>query len=416
MKKLFVPVCIILTLCLMSCGIKPEEKTPERPPAFSILQKQTVLTKHSEKGENASFSEIELNNFLGESATYITVTALPDSEKGTLIFNGAAVIKGQSIPTSQLEYLKFVPSADCASADFKFTCDSKGFLGNELGCELVFGDEVNSPPVVSDSKLTTVEGISCKGKLSISEPNGDGYTINIVTYPSDGFITVSSDGSLVYIPEQGFSGKDSMVFTVTDRFGAVSERATLSIGVDKNESGLYFADMQDDMNHLYAYRMCKDNIMVYRYENGEYYFDPEAPVSKMDFLVMMMCVSKQNADIVAVADSAATDDKGLSSGLKGYLSAASEKGIVRLEDGKFHPNEKITLADAAYMISNALKLPEVKDPSVSAGSTDNTYKHILAALNAGIIDGTDPTATLTKADVAVMLSGIADYMEENNMN
>lgn len=416
MKRLFTAICIVLTLFLVSCGIKPEEKTPDRPPAFSILQKQTVLTKHNEKGENASFSETEMKNFLGEEATYITVTSLPESEKGTLIFNGTAVMKGQSIPTARLEYLKFIPSVDCSGASFNFTCDGKGFYGNELGCEMVFGDEVNSPPVVSDAQLTTVGGIACEGKLSISEPNGDDYVINVITYPSDGFITVSPDGSVVYIPEEGFSGKDSMVFTVTDRFGAVSERATLSIGVEKNESGLYFADMQDDMSHIHAHKMCRDNIMVYRYEKGSYYFDPEKAVSKMDFLVMAMCVSNQNADIVAVADSAALDDDGLSSGLKGYLSAAAEKGIIRLDNGRFLPYEGVTVADAAYMISTALKLPKVKDPSVSAGDKSDLSIHISSAVNAGIIDSSNPEKVLTKAEVAVILCRMQKYMEENNID
>jgi hypothetical protein len=415
MKKLLIAICITLAFFLVSCGGNKIEQVEEKPPAFSILQSQTTLKKHCELGENASFSETELNEFLGESTTYITVTTLPEAENGTLMFNGSAVIKGQSIPTVQLEYLKFIPSFECKNASFGFTCDGKGFSGAEFGCELVFGDEVNSPPVAKDSQLSTVSGFTCEGKLAISEPNGDDYTINVITYPTDGFISFSEDGKITYTPKDGFSGKDSMVFTVSDCFGAVSSKATLSIEVDKNESGMRFADMQDDMAHLYAYKMCKNNVMVYRYEDGNYYFDPETPVSKMDFLVMMMCATGADADIVAVADSAVTDDNGLSSGLKGYLSAAAEQGLITLDNGRFSPKDAITLSDAAYTVSKILSLPEAGSQNVSA-ETGKNYKALYSAMKAGLIELADPEKTLSKSEMAELLCKVCDYMEENNMN
>lgn len=415
MKKLLIALCFVFMLLLAACDKKPTEELPDKPPAFSILQSQTTLMKHQEYGENATFSADELHKFLGETTTYITVTELPDAEKGTLVFNGAAVIKGQSVPTDQLEFLKFVPTVDCKNAEFNFTCDGKGFIGETLECELVFGEGVNAPPVVKNGELKTVSGFTCEGKLSISEPNGDGYVINVITYPTDGFISVSADGNVIYTPKDGFSGSDSLIYTVTDNFGAVSEKATLTINVEKDESNLKFADMEEDMIHLYAHKMCKDNIMVYRFQDGEYYFDPETPVSKMDFLVMMMCVSGEDANIVAVADSAVRDDTGLSSGLKGYLSAAAEKGFIRLDNGRYSPKENITLAEAAFTVSNVLKLPEAQ--STNSSENENAdYKTLYSAVKAGLIDVAEPSKTLTKADVAELLSRVADYMEENNMN
>lgn len=416
MKKLLSAICITLAIFLVSCGGNKPEEIPEKPPAFSILQSQTTLKKHCEYGENVSFSEDELNNFLGENTTYITVTTLPDAEMGTLIFNGSAVIKGQSVPTEQLGYLKFVPSFQCKNASFGFTCDGKSFAGAEFGCELVYGEDVNSPPVAKDSDLLTVSGFTCEGKLAISEPNGDDYTINVITYPTDGFISVGKDGIVTYTPKEGFSGKDSMVYTVTDCFGSVSSKATLSIGVDKNESGLKFADMQDDMSHLYAYRMCENDVMVYRYEDGNYYFDPETPVSKIDFLVMMMCVTGEDADIVAVADSAATDDNGLSSGLKGYLSAASEKGLIQLENGRFSPKDSITLRDAAFTVANILSLPEAGSKTASSETDGKDYNALYSVVKAGIVDVAEPEKVLTKSDMAEILCKVSDYMEDNNMN
>lgn len=424
MKKLLtVFTCLLLLISLASCsGGSGEQSSPDRPPAFSVLQRQSKLTKHSEQGESAAFSRDEFRNFLGEELSRITVTVLPDAGSGTLIFNGKAVMQGQTLPAEQLEFLKFVPAGECKSASFGFTCDSAGYFGNELCCEMIFGDEVNSPPIVSDSFLKTVEGISCEGKLKIVEPNGDDYTVNVITYPADGFISIDARGAVVYTPEEGFSGSDQMVYTVTDRFGAVSSGATLSIEVAENESGLHFADMQEDPMHLYAHRMCANNTMVYRCEDGNYYFDPETPVSKIEFLVMLMTAANLDSDITAVADSVAADDSALSSGMKGYLSAAHEKGLIVLDDGNFSPESEITVAEAAYMIVSALKLPQVVAGSASAedADADSDYFSVTAAVSAGIIETEDGSvnidAVLTKADAALLLCRVEDYMTANNMN
>lgn len=418
MKK---PIILILSLLLIfafvSCGSEaPIDTEIGRPPAFSILQKQTQLTKHSEKGETATFSQEEFFELLGETPDQITVNSLPEATEGRLIYNGLAVSKDQTIPVSSINYLKFIPNGDCESASFTFTCNGADFENREMICELVFSENVNLQPLVFDCDLETVAGIPCGGKLSITEPNGDDYTINVITYPRNGFIKVNSDGSYIYSPEEGFSGGDSMVFTVTDRFGKVSDRATLSINVEENENAIYFADMQNDMNHLYAHKMCRNNVMVYKYENGSYYFDPDAPVSKLDFLVMLMTVTGQDSDITAVADSAATDDNGLSSGLKGYLSAANEKGLIKLENGVFSPKQDITVASAAYMVASALKLPEINSESVSAGNSDRTFASILATVNAGIFETGEPSHVLTKSETAKILCMVEAYMTDNNMN
>ena len=417
MKKLFMLLLsLLLVFSFAACSNgTTEEISNDRPPAFSVLQKQTTLIKQSEKGTNASFTKADFQTLVGETVTYITVTELPETKLGTLIFNGAAVTKGQTIPAGSLDYLKFVPNTDSAKAVFGFTCDSKNFDGRELKCEIVFTDGANSPPIAVDSNVKTVSGISCESVLKINEPNGDDFTINVITYPTDGYIDVSADGKVIYTSKDGFSGNDRMIYTVTDRFGAVSEKATLEINVEKNENKLYFADMEENMLHLYAHRMCRDDVMVYRYEDGKYLFDPDKPVSKIEFLVMLMNVTGEDTDIVAVADSAIADDNGLSSGLKGYLSAASEKGLIKLQNGYFSPKETITVADAAYMITASLDLPMIRSEDAIAENSNNALSSILAASNAGFFDKVEPSHTLTKAETAKLLCNVEDYMSENNM-
>ncbi len=416
MKKLTsILVCIALMFSLGACSKgnnTDEESMPEKPPAFSVLHKQTKLKKHSQKGESVSFSESDFKNLIGEDIEYITVTALPDSESGSLMFNGCAVIKGQNLPSSQLEYLKFVPKASIETANFVFSCKSKSYSGEELTCEITFTDEVNSPPVAANSKLNAVSGIMCEGYLDITEPNSDEFTINVITYPTDGSVIIQSDGRVIYTPNNSFSGNDRLVYSVSDCFGNTSENATLDINVLKNESGLVFEDMKEDLNHFYAYSMCENDTMVYRQENGKYYFDPDAPVSKVDFLVMLMCTAKLDGDIVAVADSVISDDSGLSSGLKGYISAAAEKDLILLENGRFSPKADITFGESAYMIAAALNLP-----FRTSAEGDSKNASASAVISADIFDEEwEFESTISKADAAKILYRIQEYMSANNMS
>lgn len=417
-KPIAVILSILLTLLLTACSVSDEGVTEgaiDRPPAFSILQKQLTLVKHSEKGENAVFSKADFQELLGEDITYITVTSLPDPSLGTLMYNGTSVTKGQTVPAGSFAFFKFVPNAETECAAFGFTCDAMSFIGKELGCEMVFTDEKNLAPIATDGTLYTVSGIGCDAQLDINEPNGDDFKINVITYPTDGEIKIDASGRVIYTPNDGFSGNDRLIFTVTDRFGVTSERASLDITVEENKSSLCFADMNGNMNHIYAYRACSSNIMIYRSEGGKYYFDPEKAVTKIEFLVMLMNAAKLDADIAAVADSAVTDDDSLSSGLKGYLSAAAEGNLIKLNNGAFAPYDEVTVGDAAYMVASALSLPGIDSESVAAGTNDRTLASILAVAKAGFFESTDPSHKLTKQETAEILCGIIDYMKENNM-
>ena len=115
--------------------------------------------------------------------------------------------------------------------------------------------------------------------------------------------------------------------------------------------------MANDPSHIYAQQMCEDEIMTYKYADGEYVFNPDGEVSRIDFLVMLMCAGDMDGSVTAVADTAAADDGGLSSGLKGFLAAASAKGIVKLDSGVFRPKSAITCEEAADMAASTLAIP-----------------------------------------------------------
>jgi ELWxxDGT repeat protein len=72
-----------------------------------------------------------------------------------------------------------------------------------------------------------------------SDPDGslDPSSVLVVTQPLHGTVTVASSGSLVYTADAGFSGIDSLTYTVADTQGARSAPATVQVTVTAPPSG-----------------------------------------------------------------------------------------------------------------------------------------------------------------------------------
>ena len=97
--------------------------------------------------------------------------------------------------------------------------------------------------------------------------------------------------------------------------------------------------------------------MTYKSRGGEYIFEPDGEVARIDFVVMLTCAAGESGGVRASAQAAASDGAELPSGLKGYLAYACESGFVQLENGSFRPYDSITAGEAAAMAARLLRLP-----------------------------------------------------------
>ena len=421
-KTVFISLlmCLSLLFCACSSDKKPADDADTMPPGFEFIRKNISLDKKFKSGETGAFSKKDFETALGAEISYLTVSELPKEESGALIFKGHSVMRDQTLPADMLSYLRFVPAGTDKNCRFSFICDAVGYENKEIPCRVIFSERENLSPVAENSNIKTFENVSCEGKLKAFDPDGDQTSFSVTDYPSKGQLLIKDDGSFCYIPKEGFTGSDTLKYRVKDRFGGESEKAVISFAVEKNRSGINFEDMQGNKAHYDAIRMCENNVMIYRKENGKYYFDPEKPVSRMDFLVMLMCASGENADINAVADTAASDDLNLQTGMKGYLAHAVSKGIVKLESGRFMPFKGITAEDASYMVSKLLSLPLCEGEKFAEASEMHEWSApcYRAAVSAGIVCRAcsgNVTQTLTKAHTASILARVSDYIKSNDM-
>ena len=96
---------------------------------------------------------------------------------------------------------------------------------------------INNAPVATDDTATVNEGLSVSGNLldNDSDPDGDSLIISTtpVSVPSNGSVTISIDGSYIYIPNGGFTGTDSFEYSVCDN-GTPKECATATVTITVN--------------------------------------------------------------------------------------------------------------------------------------------------------------------------------------
>ena len=178
---------------------------------------------------------------------------------------------------------------------------------------------------------------------------------------------------------------------MTDAVGNRSATATVTVSVEKNDSGIVFSDMETDEYLSAALEMSEKEIMTYKLTGDRYTFEPTAEVSKADFVVMLMTALGYEVDLNR-SDAVFADLDRLSAGRRAYLAEATDAGIVPADGTLFEPLNAVTLADAALYIRNALDID--------------------SAEQAGLLSG-DGATVLTKRDAALILQKALRYTEKH---
>ncbi len=382
MKKFF--ILSLLLLMLTSYGISASAQGYGFSPAIDVLKSQTVMQKCGITEKTVNFTKADFENAVGKEITYIVITSLPAESAGVLTLNNQKVVEGQTVPVSALSYLVFTPaSKDIAKTSFSFRAGTKDWEETDIPCVITLKNSVNVAPIAASEDITTLTNIPVFHQLAITDPNGDEMQVNVQTYPANGILKISNSGVIEYTPFEGYKGKDSFSYTVSDEYGLVSEIATVNVNVEKNEKNITFADMAGNDAYSCAVMVAQSDVMTYELREGEYFFSPTEKVKKIDYLVMLITAMGMDKQAEICEDTLFEDDDVLTNVAKGYLALALREEIVTLGNGKFEPTKNITRGEAEQMTIAALN---------AAG-----YGGVFASEQ-------DKDAELTKADVAKLLA------------
>jgi VCBS repeat-containing protein len=129
----------------------------------------------------------------------------------------------------------YTPDADFNGTDSFTYHANDGTVNSNVATVSITVNPVNDAPVAANDAYTTDEGtiltVAAPGVLgNDSDVDGDPLTAVLNTSPSNGSLTLNSNGSFSYTPAPGFFGTDSFTYRANDG-QADSNLATVTITV-----------------------------------------------------------------------------------------------------------------------------------------------------------------------------------------
>ena len=402
MKKNLIIIFTILTLILSVTVCSAATLSP----ALDVISAQYDMVVSGHSGTALCFSEENFSSHSLYSHASITVTELPPVSEGTLMLGSTAVTEGQTISSSNLGLLRFVPVESCTESSFHFTSDRS----YSTRCVIMLTDKGNSAPVASGSGLSavTMSDISCQGILAGYDDDGDELLFEITEYPSCGLVTLSDNkkGVFTYTPYEGFEGEDSFSYRIRDTFGNYSDVCEVALTVNERNGDTDLADMDGHWAHSAAVQAVSAGTIDVISENGKMYFDPDEVMTREEYLVFIM--KSLGAPELSPVKTVFSDDEDISVAASGYVGAAEKLGIIDglLSDGEacFSPKSPVTVAEAAVMLNRILGAEVVTAEAENLGWA---VKDISALKELGVIGGVntdfDPLSHVTRAEAVHML-------------
>lgn len=354
----------------------------------------------------------------------IFLTEVPSAHTASVYYGSRLLRAGDALPKDALNQLTLV--ADCVMPQevklgYYTISDQKAGSCKELKLSIM--PKKNEPPVAEDSTLETYRNLANSGELKARDPENGNLTFTLAEAPKQGTVVVSEDGSFTYTPEKNKIGKDRFTFTVTDENGCTSAPATVSVTIKKPSDKELYTDMTQDPDAFEAMWLKDQGLFSGESVGGNLCFSPDSPVSRGEFLVMVMKLVDADADKTNVSSGFA-DELDTPLWMQPYIvsalnngmitGAASENGVV------FRPSASMTKAETAVMLQNILQLPAVESAAVFAPDEKAAIPvwaaDAAAALSqAGLelqMDGeADP---LTRRDAAQILYSVNALLERND--
>ena len=274
-------------------------------------------------------------------------------------------------------------------------------------------------PVAQDIEIRTYRNIPCQGQFLASDSEGEDLTYAVADQPRKGCVTIEG-ADFIYTPEENAAGGDRFTYTATDSAGNVSLPATVTVTIEKTKSGVTYADTEDPASAVAVQCLAEAGIFTGAKIGGQYYFEPDAEVTRSEFLAMALeTVGREVTDVTMTGF---CDDESIPTWAKAYAAAGVADGIVRgktTENGAaFKGEESITFNEAATVLDRVLGLEDVDldewyadreaVPSWAAQAVGNM--EAVSVLSVGSFGSAAMASPVTRADAAQMLSAVSTLL------
>lgn len=358
----------------------------------------------------------------------ILINTLPDVNAGVLMLGSASLIPGDQVSMNAVSGLKFYPlsAPTVASTSFSFTpVFSTGLAGDPVSVSLYLLSAKNNPPIAQNLEISTYKNVAVTGFFAATDPEGDLLFYRIVKKPARGAVNIAEEGSnmFIYTPYENKTGKDTFTYVAVDSVGNTSEPATVTVRIDRANTKVTYADMPGSPAYKAALQLAEANVFVGECMGDSYFFNPDTPVTRSEFVAMAMNVVGMQA-LEGITRTGFADDAIIPTWAKPYVSSALKAGVVQgsvSETGQivFNAENAITRAEATVLLNRILDLSDVSTDVWYADSASTPAWAYQAAINletVGIIRADSSGAlslnnSLTRGDAAQMLAAAMDVLE-----
>lgn len=283
-------------------------------------------------------------------------------------------------------------------------------------------------PIAENFSLSTYRDVAISGAFSGVDPQGDALTFRVTKNPARGSVTLAEDGSgrFTYAPYENKTGKDSFTYVAVDPAGHTSQPAEVSVRIEKPDTKVTYADMDGNPAHKAAISLAEREIFVGEKLGQTWFFRPETPVTREEFLALAMDTVEMDTLSQAQVTGFA-DDESISAWARPYVASALGAGMVQGttaegEGTTFDPDRVITRIEAAVMLDRLLRVADVasQEDLVSTAAPAWAQQSVVNLSAVGVLEGAAETeealsAPLTRAQAAEMLQSaieVLDFREE----
>ena len=280
MKKIFILVMVILFLCAPLCATMVQKPTANDMKISTHANtaytgklntsnaKNFTVTTQAKNGKvellaNGKFKYSPNKNFVGtDTFKYKASNGKATSRTATVtinVTNNAPTANDMKISThantactgklntSNAKNFTVTTQAKngkvelLANGKFKYS-PNKNFVGTDTfkykasngkatsRTATVTINVTNNAPTANDMKISTHANTAYTGKLNIKDPDNDLLSSELLTTPVNGVLTLNSNGTYNYTPNEGFIGTDQFTYKTND--GIInSNTATISINI-----------------------------------------------------------------------------------------------------------------------------------------------------------------------------------------
>ena len=405
-------MALLFSAALPASAFFFDEKAETAPVAYDLLKNAPV-------GQSLTFTE---NDFLADGGELdaIVLSTLPDSQTGTLTLGGQLLRVGDVISMEAVDGLVYTAkdAVNPSAAHFEFLpVFADGTSGEAASADLFLLGEANSAPVARDMEFTTYKNVAVTERFDGVDPEGDLLTYHVVKKPARGAVTIQEDGTFVYTPYENKTGKDTFTYVAVDAVGNSSDPATVKVKIEKPDTKVTYADLDGNPAHKAAVRLAEEGIFVGECMNGAYFFCPDQPVTRSQFVAMVM----DTAGLEALEDVERTgfaDDGIIETWAKPYVASALKSGLIQGSlDGEgqavFRGGETVTAAEAAVLLDRALQVTDVDVQTFAAAGAPAWAAQSAANLSTcGMLDGGTSLGTqLTRGEAAQLLCAALEWMD-----